>query len=61
MNFIRNLFSREKTGHFKLERTDDGQWMVTRKFHILYMGTKEKCKLYIDNQLKNNNWDKAVT
>lgn len=41
----------KKNGSFKLERAEDGQWMVTKKFKILYIGTKEKCQRFIDNRI----------
>lgn len=47
---LRNLLFKS-TGNFKLEKTEDGQYMVTKKFKILYIGTKEKCQKFIDNRL----------
>ncbi|WP_420577686.1 hypothetical protein [Ekhidna sp.] len=53
MNLLSQLFGKKKSGsNLNLEKTDDGRWMVTRKFRILYMGTKEKCQLFMENQMK---------
>ena len=49
---FKSLF--KNNGSFKIERAEDGQWMVTKKFKILYIGTKEKCQTFIDNRLTIN-------
>lgn len=59
MDFLRK-FLFKKTASLNLERTDDGQWMVTKKFSILYMGTKEKCELFIQNHL-NKQFNQATS
>lgn len=61
MNFLSKLFKKEKNeSSLNLEKTTDGQWMVTKKFKILYMGTKEKCELFIKNRVNNQNgWQQA--
>jgi len=52
MNFLSKLFKKKNTSSLSLEKTEDGQWMVTKKFRILYMGTKESCQNFIDKQMQ---------
>lgn len=58
MNFFSKILGKASKSGFNLERTQDGQWMVTKKFKILYMGTKENCQNFINNQM-NTEWQHA--
>lgn len=49
---MKKLFNLFKKDTYKLHRSDAGIWMVKRDFSILYMGTKEKCEIYL-NRLRN--------
>jgi len=58
---LRSILFSKKKSPFKLVRTDDNRWMVTKKFSILYMGSKEMCEKYIQNQMKTvEGWDTNV-
>ena len=62
MNFLSKIFNKKPKSNLDLVKADDGQWMVTKKFRILYMGTKEKCELFIENQLKSrDSFDTAAS
>lgn len=58
MNFFSKIFGKKSTAGLNLEKTQDGQWMVTKKFRILYMGTKESCQNFIEKQLQTE-WQHA--
>jgi len=47
MNRIFKLFAKKDT--LRLHKSDSGIWMVKRNFSILYMGTKEKCEMYLSH------------
>lgn len=44
---MKKLFDLFKKDPYQLHRSDAGIWMVKRDFSILYMGTKEKCEIYL--------------
>lgn len=50
IEFFRGILFKD-TPKLRIEKTEDGQWMFTRKFKILYIGTKEMCKKYMKQQL----------
>ena len=58
MNFLSKIFGNKHGSGLNLEKTEDGQWMVTKKFRILYMGTKESCQNFIEKQLQTE-WQQA--
>ena len=42
------LFSfKKKQDALKLSKTNTGDWMVKRGFSILYIGSKEKCEIFM--------------
>ena len=41
-----------KKDEFKLMKIESGEWMVKKNLKILYIGTKEKCRTYMDNRMK---------
>ena len=47
MGSIFNLFAKKDT--LQLKKSDSGEWMVKKNFSVLYIGTKEKCQLYLSN------------
>lgn len=49
-NLINMLFG--KKNPYDIEKTDNDKWMVTKKFKIMYVGTKEMCETFVENQLK---------
>jgi len=58
MTFFSKLFGKKSNSSLNLEKTQDGQWMVTKKFRILYMGTKESCQKFIEKQMQTE-WQQA--
>jgi len=58
MNFLNKIFGKKNESSLNLEKTEDDQWMVTKKFKILYMGTKERCQNFIENQMQTE-WKQA--
>lgn len=52
IDFFRGILFRD-TPRLKLEKSEDGRWMVTRKFKILYIGTKDKCRTYMRQMSMN--------
>ena len=47
MKKIFQLFNQEKNG-IRLQKTKDaGIYMVKKGFSIMYIGTKEKCEIYM--------------
>lgn len=46
---LRRLFSNKPDEEkLKLSKTESGdEWMVKKGYSILYIGTKEKCKLFM--------------
>lgn len=59
MTFLRKLIFKNRKANLKLEKGYNGQWMVSKKFHILYIGNKEKFELFIKNQLSQGKWNSA--
>ena len=49
MGYLFNLFAKKDA--LKLSQTTTGEWVVKKNLKILYIGSKEKCRTYM-NQLK---------
>ncbi|WP_436516996.1 hypothetical protein [Ekhidna sp. To15] len=49
MGYLFNLFAKKDT--YRLSKTNAGEWVVKKNLKILYIGSKEKCRTYM-NQLK---------
>ncbi len=32
-----------------LKQSESGIWMVKRRFNVVYMGSKEKCEMYLSH------------
>ncbi|MEM6642632.1 MAG: hypothetical protein AAF616_06605 [Bacteroidota bacterium] len=47
-----SLFSfKKKNDGIKLAKSESGDWMVKKGFSILYIGTREKCELFMKQTL----------
>ena len=42
---LTNLFSTSNS--LCLKQSQSGIWMVKKKFNVVYMGSKEKCQMYL--------------
>lgn len=47
MGRLFNLFAKKDS--LKIQRSDAGMWMVKKNYTILYIGSKEKCELYLSH------------
>ncbi|MEQ9405551.1 MAG: hypothetical protein RIM99_18325 [Cyclobacteriaceae bacterium] len=47
MNKLFKFFSQDKN-RLRIQKSDSGSWMVKKGFSILYIGTKEKCQIYMN-------------
>ena len=50
MGNLFNLFSKKDA--IRLIKSESGEWMVKKNLKILYIGTKDKCRTYMDNRMK---------
>ncbi len=50
MGYLLNLFAKKDA--IKLTKGESGQWMVKKNLKILYIGTKDKCRTYMENRMK---------
>ncbi|MEQ9467491.1 MAG: hypothetical protein RLN88_08770 [Ekhidna sp.] len=49
---ILDLFSgKRNSSRIKLVKADSGEWMVKKGHRTLYVGSKRKCELYLENTL----------
>lgn len=51
MNLFR-ILARKDNNQLKLQRSETGEdWVVKKGFSVLYIGTKEKCQIFIKQGL----------
>lgn len=51
MNFFRLFAKKENDNRIRLTKSKTGDWMVKRGFSILYIGSREKCKTFMEQTL----------
>lgn len=52
MSILEFFSGKRNPKRIKITRTDSGnQWMVKKGYQILYIGTKKKCEIYMENTL----------
>ena len=52
MNFFKT-FTNQCKNQLKIRKDDAGKdWVVKKGYSILYIGTKEKCKIFMDQGVK---------
>lgn len=47
MSRLFKLFAKKDS--FQLKKSESGEWMVKKNYSVLYIGTKEKCQMYLSN------------
>ena len=51
MTFLRLFSNKIEEDKLKLSKTESGdEWMVKKGYSILYIGTKEKCKTFMQSR-----------
>ena len=51
MNLFR-LFAKRDKNQLKIQKSETGDdWVVKKGFSILYIGSKEKCKIFVEQGL----------
>ncbi len=47
MKIIKKLFSTVDENRIQLKQDESGEWIVRKGLSILYIGTKEKCEVFM--------------
>lgn len=50
MSLLDKIFKKDSNS-FKLSKESTGDWVVRKGSHILYIGTKEKCEIFMSQGL----------
>ncbi len=50
MNLFR-LFAKKDNDRIRLTKSQTGDWMVKKGFSILYIGSREKCEIFMKQTL----------
>ena len=50
MNLFR-IFAKRDSERIRLTKSQTGDWMVKKGFSILYIGSKEKCQIFMKQTL----------
>lgn len=53
MSLLKKIFSKQDKDALRLQKSDagDNEWVVKKGFSILYIGTKEKCQIFMSQGL----------
>jgi len=48
MNLL-SIFSNKSNGGLKLIKSNSHEWIVKNEYGVLYMGSKDMCKIFMQN------------
>jgi hypothetical protein len=51
MSFINSIFGGKTSDKLKLTKDADGEWVVKKGSTILYIGSKDKCQVYLSHTM----------
>ncbi len=47
MKIIKGIFNRRDDNRIQIKKDESGEWTVIKGLSILYIGTKEKCEIFM--------------